>query len=175
MRRALYPLSCALSLSAATLLAASAFAESESPLRSAPNFLPPHAERVLAEGEFELLSLDPTFLTAKQRRRLRKKLFHGWLVLGRTTIREGSRRDELVDALRRSVANSSGAYVYCFDPRHGIRASLGAQTVDLVICFECERIELYGHESSRVATDRSAQPAFDAALKRAGVRLGKRP
>ena len=159
----------------ATLLTVSAFAESESPLRSAPNFLPPHVERVLTEGEFELLSLYPYVLTDKQRRRLQGKLFHGYRVLGRVKIQKSPRRDELLRALRQAVANSRGLYIYCFDPRHGIRASLGGQTVDLAICFECEMIRIYPSGDPLANTDATAQPAFDAALKNAGVPLGKRP
>ena len=174
MRSASKPLFFVSSLTTAIVFAASAAAESESPLRSAPNSLPPHVERVLAGGEFELLSLDPTLLTNKQRRRLRAKLFHGWLVLGRGKIRESSARDHLLQALRRAIADSSGVFVYCFEPSHAIRASLKRQTVDLVISFACQRIEVYSPENSPVAVDPSAGPPFDAALKRAGIPLATR-
>jgi hypothetical protein len=160
------------SVIAATLMAASAVGE-EVPLRSAPNFLPPDVEQILADGEFELLSLDPYVLTDKQRRRLQGKLFHGYRVLGRVKIPKSPQRDELLRALHQAVANSRGLYIYCFDPRHGIRASVGAQTVDLVICFECERIEIYSPDKALANTDATAKPVFDAALKRAGVPLSK--
>ena len=175
MQPTLRPISLALSLAAAASLAASAFAESESPLRSAPNFLPPHVERVLAKGEFELLSLDPYVLTDKQRRRLRTKLFHGYRVLGRLKVPKGPQRDQLLQALHKAIADSRGVYIYCFDPRHAIRASIGAETVDLAICFECEMIRIYPSGEPLANTDSTAQPAFDAALKNAGVPLGKRP
>ncbi|MEN3369285.1 MAG: hypothetical protein V7609_1428 [Verrucomicrobiota bacterium] len=158
----------------ATVMAVSA-TEQESPLRSALNFLPPEVEQILAEGKFELLSLDPTLLTDKQRRRLRTKLFHGYRVLGRVKIQKGPQRDQLLQALQQSIANSSGVFVYCFDPRHAIRASVGTRTVDLVICFECQMIKVFPPGSSLANTDATAQPAFDAALKGAGVALGRRP
>src|ERR1043166_2959766 len=110
-----------ISLIAATVAAASAFAE-EVPLRSAPNFLPAEVEQILAQGEFELLSLDPYVLTDKKRRRLRGKLFHGYRVLGSVKIPKGPQRDQLLQALQKAVANSRGLYIYCFDPRHAIRA-----------------------------------------------------
>ena len=162
------------SLTTATMLAVSAIGK-EVPLRSAPNFLPLAVERILAEGEFELLSLDPALLTDKQRHRLRTKLFHGYRVLGGVKISKGLQRDHLLQALQRAITNSRGVYVYCFDPRHAIRASVGAQTIDLVICFECEMIKIYPPGKSLANTDATAQPAFDAALKNAGVPLGKRP
>ena len=163
-----------IALMTATMLTGSAIAE-EVPFRQVPNFLPPDAERLLVEGEFELLSIDPTILTDKQRRRLGKKLFHGYRVLGRTKIPKGPQRDQLLGALHEAIANSPLYYVYCFDPRHAIRASLGAQAVDLLICFECERIEVYSPDKSLVATNVTAQPALDAALKHTGIPLGKRP
>ena len=163
-----------ISLMVATVLAASAI-EQESPLRSGSNFLPPEVERILAEGRFELLSLDPGLLTDKQRRRLRTKLFHGYRVLGRVKIQKGPQRDRLLRTLHQAIANSQGNFVNCFDPRHAIRASVGAQTVDLVICFECSMIEVYSPDKALVNTNATAQPALDAALKHAGIPLGNRP
>ena len=163
-----------ISLAAALMLTVSAVGQ-DAPLRFAPNFLSPEVERILAEGEFELLSLDPSLLTDKQRRRLGAKLFRGYKVLGRVNIPAGPPRDQLLQPLRQAIADSRGLYVYCWEPRHAIRASLCVQTDDLLICFECERIEVYSPEKSLAATDPTAQPSFDAALKRAGIPLGKRP
>jgi hypothetical protein len=158
----------------ATMLAVSA-AEQESLYREVPDFLPPDVERMLAEGEFELLSLDPTLLTDKQRRRLGPKLFQGYRVLGRVKVQKGRERDELLQALHESIANSPLDYAYCFEPRHAIRTSVGAQIAELVICFGCHRIEVYSPGHSRTSISATAEPSLDAALKRAGVPLGKRP
>jgi len=170
MYRVLHATLCILAMVAATT-ASEAAPEHETLLRATANYLPPEVEQILAEGKFDLLSLDPSPLSDKQRRRLRSKLFHGYRVLGTTRIQKTAQRDLLLQALRRSIADSRGTYVYCFDPRHAIRASDGARTVDLVICFECERIEMYAPEKSLVGTEASAQPVLNAALKRAGVAL----
>lgn len=156
------------------MLTVSAMGE-EVPLRFAPNVLPPDVERILAEGEFELLALDPSLLSDKQRRRLGTELFHGYKVLGRVDVPKGPARDHLLRPLRQAAANSRGLYVYCWEPRHAIPASVGVHTVNLLICFECERIEVYSPEKSLAATDATAQASFDAALKRAGISRGKRP
>jgi hypothetical protein len=174
MRNASPLISCVISLMTATILAVSAMAE-EVPLRQVPNFLPADTERLLVEGELELFSIDPAFLTDKQRRRVGTKVFHGYKVLGGTKITRGPQRDQLLHALQEAIANSPLYYVYCFDPMHAIRASVGARTVDLLISFHCERIEVYSPEKSLVATNATARPILDAALKRAGVPLGKRP
>ena|ERR1700719_2735791 len=162
-----------ISIIAATVAAASAVGE-EVPLRSAPNFLPAEVAQILAHGEFELFSLDPYVLTDKQRRRLQGKLFHGYRVLGRVKIPKGPQRDQLLQALQKAIVNSRGVYIYCFDPRHAIRASVGAHTIDLAICFECEMIRIYPSGEPLANTDATAQPILDAALKRAGVPLSKR-
>ena len=141
----------------------------------------PQADRFLAEGQFELLSLDPALLTEKQRRRLKGKLFHGYRVLGRVEIARGSQHDDLVRVLREALAGAGFGLAYCFDPRHAIRASLGAQAIDLLVCFECSKILVHLPDTSPtrpaqfISTSDSAQPAFDAALKSAGIPLGKRP
>ena len=170
------------SLVVATMLALSAEAEEEVPLRPYPNVLPPQVDRFLADGEFELLSLDPTILTEKQRRRLRGKLFHGYRVLGRVDIPKGAQREQLVQALQSALTTAGYGLAYCFDPRHAIRASVGAQTIDLLICFECYKISVHLPDTSSdarpaqfISTSDSAQPAFDAALKSAGIPLSDRP
>lgn len=161
-------------LVAVTVLAVSA-TEHETPLRQVPDFLPPDVEWMLVEGKFELFSLDPTLLSDKQRRRLGPKLFQRYRVLGRVEVPKGRERDELLQALHESIANSPLEYTYCFDPRHAIRTSVGAQMAELVICFECHRIEVYSPGHSQTSINATAQPSLDAVLKRAGVPLGKRP
>jgi hypothetical protein len=88
----------------------------------------------------------------------------------------------LVQALHEALASAGYGLAYCFDPRHAIRASVGAQTIDLLICFECSKIlvHLPGTSSETrpaqfISTSGSAQPTFDAALKSAGIPLGNRP
>jgi hypothetical protein len=168
------------SLVAASMLALSAKAEEEVPLRPYPNVFPPQVDRFVAEGHFELLSLDPAILTKKQRRSLKGKLFHGYRVLGSVDVPKGSQRDQLVQALHEALANAGYGLAYCFDPRHAIRASVGAQTVDLLVCFECSKILVHFPDISSetrpaqfISTSGSAQPAFDAALKSARIPLAK--
>ena len=160
---------------AANMLDLSAKGEQEVPIHPYPNVFPAQVDRLLTEGKFELLSLDPTLLTKKQRRRLGGKLFHDYRVLGRIEIPKGAQRDQLVQALDDALASAGYGLAYCFDPRHAIRASVGAETVDLLICFECDKILVRLPGTSFVSIGKGAQPVFDAALKRAGIPLGKRP
>ena len=69
---------------------------------------------------------------------------------------------QLLDALYKGIADSDGNGAKCFDPRHGIRASVDGKTVDLVICFECSWVYVfYDKDENRrgvaVTTERPRQ------------------
>ncbi len=130
------------------------------------NVLSPQVQRVLDEGQLELLSLNPTLPSEKQRRRFQSKLFHGYRVLGTTKIEKAEQREELLAALRGAISGARGAYIYCFEPRHGIRATTESEMVDLSICFECEKLYVYSPQRSTLYTSATAQPIFDRILKR---------
>jgi hypothetical protein len=68
--------------------------------------------------------------------------FHGWAVLGTVTIVDRDRKS-LIDSIVDGVAPPGWRQASCFDPRHGVRAISKNGTVDLVICFECSRIEVF--------------------------------
>jgi hypothetical protein len=135
--------------------------------------LPEKAAEILKKADrIELYSLEPE-PDPKMAKAATTTFFHGWPVLGKTAIKEGKARKAVQDVLDLSVGR--GRYVKCFDPRHGIRATHGDETVDMVICFRCMQIEFYydpkkdkdtGNTISRVM-----QPAFDEILKTAGVPL----
>lgn len=136
------------------------------------NEIPPAALKILQNADsFELLSLDPS-------RELRPADggFHGWKVLGSTTIKEAATRTKLLDALAKGVAENEGEVAGCFNPRHGIRAKKGQEIVELVICFECLSAQVYvdGKAGKGFLLTSSPQPTFNSVLKQAGVALPKR-
>ena len=99
-----------------------------------------------------------------------KLAFHGHAVLGQTPVTGLEPRSELLHSLYEGIRRSSDAVPACFNPRHGIRAVVGSQAVDLVICFQCMQIEVYeGGVKRLITTTRTPQPQFDRALKDAGV------
>ena len=102
-----------------------------------------------------------------------KETFHDFAVLGRTEIYDQKQRAELLRALYKGIADSDGRVGACFNPRHGISASLAGETVDLVICFECLSIETYAKDEKPVLTTSSPQPTFNHALKKAGLPIAK--
>jgi hypothetical protein len=138
---------------------------------AAPAGTPAEQAKSILENatELELHSLEPSTegKVAKE-----KKTFHGWEVLGKTTVKDAKTRKEMLHALQ-----EKGNVAKCFDPRHGIRAKHGDRSVDLVICFHCGQIYVFlDGKGDRVATltvsDRS-QPVLDRVLKAAKVPLAK--
>jgi hypothetical protein len=141
------------------------------------NTLPALTRNVLDSGEqFVLLSLDPTPLALRRQFGREsdpppKETFHDYAVLGKAAIHDQKERAELLRALYKGVADSHGLVASCFNPRHGISATLAGETVDLVICFECLSIQTYAKDGKGVLTTASPQPTFNRALGRAGLPL----
>ena len=131
--------------------------------------------------EWELLALDPF-----EQKPDPKNAFRGWKVQGKATVKDADARKALLVALDKGIAahaekrrkerekglvRESG----CFQPRHGLRAAVGGQTVEVLICFECAPVQFYlGEQKGQVETMESPQDAFDKVLKDAGVSVAPR-
>ncbi len=119
---------------------------------------------------FTLFSLDPDRdVQAKP-----KEEFKGYRQLGKTQVPAGSDRTNLLAVLYDGIANGN-AIAQCFNPRHGIRATQGSNTVELLICFECGQIYTFSNRGSNQMFATSAKPAaaFNSYLKKAKVSLSK--
>jgi hypothetical protein len=99
--------------------------------------------------------------------------FHGWIVLGGTKIDDKTKRQAVLSALTKGVAENEGVAAACFIPRHGLRAKLNGKTYDVVICFHCLSGQTYvdDERGSGFLTTGSPQPALDQALQDAGIQL----
>jgi hypothetical protein len=131
--------------------------------------LPPGVSVLLDEADsIELISIDPRERPAKA-----DDSFHGWKALGRAAVRDVADRRATVASLKQAIGetdNVSG----CFEPRHGLRATRGHRSVDLVICFSCRWIEVhFGGKTSSVCTSDAPKSAFNKALRDLGVRLAQ--
>jgi hypothetical protein len=132
----------------------------------------PQAYRDVLEkaDQFELLSLNPEPQQEKS-----KDDFHGWKVLGKTTVKDEATRKKLIAAFKKGVADNDGRAAKCFNPRHGIRASHDGKTADFVICFECLQVSAFmGDKQSNFLTTESPASAFNEALKDAKVPLSNK-
>jgi hypothetical protein len=133
--------------------------------------IPAGTRDVLTKADsFELYSLDPD-----PRNRPAENGFHGWKVLGKTTVKDAEVRQKLVTALEKAAAANDGSVAGCFNPRHGIRVKRGDKTLDLVICFQCFQVEVFDgdkRDKGFLITD-AARDAFNKVLKDADLPLAK--
>ena len=118
-----------------------------------------------------LLSLDP-----KVPDEIPDDAFHDWRVLGKTDILDIEARKKLVAGLKQGAEGWEGAFAGCFNPRHGIRVAHKGKSIDLVICFECRAVHVFGGENKddQFQITDSAQAVFDQSLRAAGVPLAEK-
>lgn len=99
--------------------------------------------------------------------------FHGWPILVETPL-DADRRRAALAAIDRAIAEKNAQLrarrrsdAACFNPRHGVRAVRGGKTVELVICFECLKMDVHaGGPPRRVGITEAGQPGLDALLAR---------
>jgi hypothetical protein len=96
-------------------------------------------------------------------------MFHDYDILGKAEIRDRKERAELLRALYEGIADPDAKTFACFNPRHGISATRAGETVDLVICFECGGISVYGKNAQGVVTSRLPLERFKRAVEKVGL------
>jgi hypothetical protein len=123
--------------------------------------------------ELELFSLDPTVKARKD-----GKAYYDWHILGSTHLRVEDQKKGIVSGITGAVTESTyGDMGVCFRPRHGIRAVKGKDTADLLVCFECWRIEIY-HNNKLISTEaikREPSTLLNDILMKAKVPLAPPP
>jgi hypothetical protein len=124
---------------------------------------------VLEQPEsLELLSIHP-YPDGDGKPANEKESFQGYKVLGRAAVTEAAERRALVEAVYKGLNDRYGPAPACFNPRHALRAKKGEVTVDVVICYECETVQVHskahpdGRKTVRSAT--TASGVLDKALK----------
>jgi hypothetical protein len=127
--------------------------------------------KVLEQGDrFVLLSLNPKNINGWEEQVPRpKSSFHYYEVLGKVEIQDPKERIELLQALFKGMSDSTGTSYACFNPRHGIRATLGKETVDLVICFECGSLVIHASDETSLFVSQTPIPTFNRILENAGL------
>ncbi len=102
----------------------------------------------LDEAErIELFRLKPVPLTDKTKDC--KQLFHGYEILFTKKVETPEQRTEAGSFVGKILHwDLLLRMAYCYNPRHGMRASIGKRTLDFVICFECSQIVVYEGDES---------------------------
>jgi hypothetical protein len=138
--------------------------------------LPAAAKSILEKADqIELLSIDPGH--SERDEPPPKGDYHGWKVLGKTTIQDPDIRKSVISAVERGLAEE-GDPKKCFDPRHAIHASHKEKTVDILICFHCSQVQVYldgNSEGPFLGTSSSPEAVLDKVLTQANVPLAPKP
>jgi hypothetical protein len=103
--------------------------------------------------------------------------FHGYPVLGRVEVDESSIA-RVVGVLRKGLYGRSSPK-RCWIPHHGVRASDGPKSVDLVMCFMCEVMQHFAGPRAKKfvwgQVGKAPKPVLNRLLRKAGVLHGPAP
>jgi hypothetical protein len=139
------------------------------------NEIPKEAREAFAKAtECELYSIDPARLPEKNDEAKKADLFHGWKILGKTTLK-GDDVKKVRAAIEKGAKDSDGSVAGCFNPRHGVRIVHDKKTYDLVICYECLSATVYSGEEriGSFLTSHSPGKTLNKVLSDAKVPLPK--
>jgi hypothetical protein len=139
--------------------------------------IPPPIATALDNAEiYELLSIDPDQTNAGPTTSP-ASLFHGYSILGSTTVTDAAVRTKVTKAFLDAVIERHSNFTTClFWPRHGLRLTTGDSSVDMVICFQCGEVRSFDDDQA-LPTFRIQKPAesvLDDVLRAAGVRLAEK-
>jgi hypothetical protein len=144
-------------------------------LRLAYAGLPLETSRALKQADrFLLFSLQPYPKLESGKFVYLPEKFHGYGVLGKTEITDKDERKRLLDQLFDCIPNRRPlSFAECFNPRHAIRVTHNGETVDLVICFECDGLKIFDSKESFLNLKSVNHSEFNRVLKAAGVKLAE--
>ena len=103
--------------------------------------------------------------------------FRGYAVLGKMDISNAEAKKSIVDALHQAILPGDEPRPRCFEPRHGIRVKQLGMSTDLLICFECRKIQTFGLLSfipfiySEISVEAKPQKVLNAHLRKVGIPL----
>ena len=99
--------------------------------------------------------------------------YYGWPVLGQVGILS---KYSIVKQVTLWLKNPEPPeQALCFNPRHGVRITTNASIIDLVVCFECDAVEIYFNSIALEVTayPQNIQAEWDRLLKKSGVKLAE--
>src|SRR5262245_57513543 len=76
--------------------------------------------------ELEVYSIDPAV-------KVEKDGFHGYKILGKTTVKKEEAVKELVAAFKKGVEEAEKARQKDYQPRHGLRFKIRDTTIDVIL------------------------------------------
>lgn len=117
----------------------------------------------------ELISLDPNVKPGAKG----PEYLQEYKILGTLKISDAAQRKKVVAAVTKSIQESDGSVVECFNPRHAVRFSKAGTGHELVLCFECMRANYFVARNPRgtLPLSKSGETELDQILSEAKVTL----
>src|SRR5262249_29647323 len=78
---------------------------------------------------------------------------HGFKIIGRTDLDSGLAK-RVIATFKEAISSSRDPVAGCFDPRHALRVTSGAESYDLLLCYACGQLEIFS--ADRLIADLSA-------------------
>ena len=144
----LFPAALALAACAA-LAACSGNGEVEAGEPPEPLFLIPDREAGIFQ-EAEIWTLFATNPSTPKEEVIEEQSFRGYAVLGRANLSDPAAKRELVESFNAGLFERDGVVPGCFMPRHALRAETESGRAELLICYQCRRIWIFGDGEKRV-------------------------
>lgn len=137
--------------------------------------LPPSVIRVLREPEsLEILTLDPLPIEARGpalRSVPAERQFNGFEIREHVPLKDRDERHDLVALVFKGILESDGSSKEGFSPSLGLRAVREGQVVDLLMCYDCQLIDVIASaKSSRIRTSDVAAP-IEALFRKHGLSI----
>lgn len=116
----------------------------------------PSAALEVAESAttFEVMAVDPGSQAAAA------EDFHGHRIVWRTLVTDPAVQERILGVVNGGISRFA-TQARCFNPRHGVRVSRGARTVDIVICYECGSVHVHDGETFTSLPTTNVQPDLD--------------
>lgn len=104
-------------------------------------FIAEMAKHLDKADRIDLFRLNPT--RPPEENKQGKKEFHGYEILSEVRALAKEQRQEAAGFLGKTLHWNDLRMALCFNPRHGMRLMSGKQTLDFLICFECNRVRIF--------------------------------
>ena len=140
---------------------------------SRPSEVEADLHQVLTEAEtFTIYALHPYPHQTEDEEWADRPRLDDYVILGEAEVDRAAALATM-RAVYQGIRDSDGTVAACFNPRHGIRATLGDRTVDLVICYECLSMQAHrdGEHAQNLRTTEAPGNTLTAIWREAGLTI----
>lgn len=93
--------------------------------------------------------------------------FRAWAVRAQAVVSTPAARQQVATLVERSVREADE--MLCFNPRHVVSVRKGAETVDFVICYECQQMLVFSRSPHHLPVTRQVGAEMEALFRSLGA------